>query len=205
MMIPRILYRTIGVAVLAMVVPGLLAAASVSSSCTCQTGPPTPESYKWNFSREASSLLQKIQDRAAKARNLAAKLQSFDGEPGENGWHMDGRVLNRLKAQVNPMDAMLCRLRRIQRATLPWQQKAIQRIAPAVTELTNTTQYALNYLNAHRQRLWAPTYTGDANDMYSEANRIVTNVRNFQEYAMATNQLRELRPKLGMSAKPPST
>jgi hypothetical protein len=200
MMIPRILYKSIGAAILVLVVPGLLAAISVSK-CNCQAGPPTPESYTWNFPREATSLLQQVQERAAKARTLVAQLQAFDREQGENDWHLDGDVLTRLKAQVDPMDQMICKLRTISRVCLPWQQKAIHRIAPAVVELTDCTRFELNYLNKDKQWLWNPTYTAETTDMYNEANRIVNSIGSFTEYAKARSEIRELSPKLGMSAK----
>jgi hypothetical protein len=199
MLVPRLLYKYISVTVLMLALPGLLAATSISPAC--QAGPPTPESYKWNFPKEADSLLQEIQQHAMRARSLAAKLQSFDFDNGENHWQMDAGVLQQIKAQVNPMDHMLCRLRTIKRVALPWQQKEINRIAPAVVELTDTTQFEVSYLNKYHGHLWNPTYTSDATDMYNEANRIVGTVRTFEEYAQASREIRQLRPELGLGAK----
>ena len=136
-----------------------------------------------------------------KARSLAAQLQAFDQTPSENDWHLDGNVLDRVKAQVNPMARMTCKLRTISRVCLPWQRKAIARIAPAVTELCDCTQFELNYLNRNREYLWNLAYAGTATDMYNEANRIVNNIGSFRKYAEAKNEIRQLRPKLGLSAK----
>ena len=189
------LCKAVSLAAAMSIVPGLLAA----SSTGCQDGSPTPESYTWNFPKEAGTLLQRMQIHADKARDLADHLRAYDRSDVD--WHADSILLEQMRSQVNIMDEELCRLRTIERVALPWQRKAIDRVEPAVLELSDVTEAAIEYLNSNQENLWNPDYIADANYMYKDANRIVNIVGSFNEYAKAMNEIRELRPGLGLARR----
>jgi hypothetical protein len=159
-------------------VVGFLAAFSLASAAfaatppVCKCGPPTPESYKWNFSQEASGLLAKLHQDAYRVRDSADYLEKYNREPFLIDWRTDAVTLDSIQDQIDKMDQILCRLRIIERVLPPEQQAEINEITAATVELTDTAQAAIHYLNNNQDRLFLPQYTAYAHEMYSEAGRI---------------------------------
>jgi len=175
----------------------LLAAASHPTP----NGRPVSQSQSHDFQKEASNLLQQIKADAVTVSKLADELHTYSYQPNEIDFRFQGSLLNDAREQVNQMDEMLTRLRTIRRVTMPWQQKAIDRVTPAMVELTDSTQSATDFLNGHQDYPFSPSYLADSTNMYKEASRIARSVGRFEKYAAADREVRELRPQLGMPAK----
>jgi hypothetical protein len=180
----------------------VMAALPMAATEQCQTGPPTPASYTRNFPKEASALLQQMGTQAIQVRDLADQLQTFNRDGALISWEMDADVLTQAQAQVNAMDEELCRLRLIRRVTLPWQQKAIDRVAPKMIELTDYVEDALQNLNEKHNTVNTldRSFAQDADFMYRRADTIARSIGNFEEYAAARTEIQQLSPKLGMHA-----
>ena len=135
-------------------------------------------------------------------RDLADQLQTFNRDGALISWEMDADVLTQAQAQVNAMDEELCRLRLIRRVTLPWQQKAIDRVAPKMIELTDYVEDALQNLNEKHNTVNTldRSFAQDADFMYRRADTIARSIGNFEEYAAARTEIQQLSPKLGMHA-----
>jgi hypothetical protein len=181
---------------------GSLAALSLASAAfaatppVCKCGPPTPESYKWNFSKEASSLLAQLHQYAYSVRNSADILGEYDREPSLSDWRIDAVTLDSMRDQINKMDQILCRLRIIERVLPPEQQAEINKITPATLELTDTAQTAITFLHDNEELTWLPKYTAYAGKMYSEAGRIERGTVTSAEKGLAStkaNQSMETR------------
>lgn len=153
----------------------------------CKCGPVTPESYKWNFSKEAAGLLNQIHNEAYHAKSFAGTLEAFNREPGLIGWQAEASKLTQEKHAVNLMDQHLCRLRLIARVLPPDQRAEVRAITPAVLEATDTTQAAIVFLNHHEDELFVPRYTHYANDLYSETNRVESATSSHAQY-LAMNE-----------------
>jgi hypothetical protein len=138
---------------------------------------------------------------AVTVRNLADELNTYSWQPNEIGFRLQANWLNQARDQVNRMDETLTRLRTIRPATMPWEQKAIDRVTPSMVELTSATESAIEFLNGHEVYPFSSSYVADSSNMYSDASRIARTVGKFQEYAAATREVRELRPQLGITAK----
>jgi hypothetical protein len=160
---PRILKLT--AAMLAL--PLLLGAASK----ICVTGPPTAESYTWNFKEEASQLLGETRWRAQQVQMQADLLESFSRQPAVN-WQSHANTLTQIRAEVNSMGADLCRLHTIRRVTDPWEQAAIDRVTPEVVTLANQTELAIEFLKENPANLWNPTYTHYVASLYDGSGRL---------------------------------
>jgi hypothetical protein len=150
----------------------LPAVAFAGTGASCECGPPTAESYKWNFSKEAAGLLAQIHSEAYQAKNAAERLESFEFERQMYDWRADASILNREKYWANDMDRILCRLRTIQRVLPADQQQEIEALTPAVIEVTDTTQAAMQYVRQHQEELFLPTYKAYSEDLSAEASRI---------------------------------
>jgi hypothetical protein len=163
---------------------------------------PIPAAYMWSFPNEASTLLQQLRTQALEVRDCAAQLQAFNLDGTDIDWQMDASTLTTVKAHVNDMNATLYRLRGIRQMALPWQQKAIDRVAPKMIELTDYVEDAIQNLNENHitVHILDKSYALDADYMYQRANTIARSIHQFEEYAAAKSEVNELSPKLGTNA-----
>ena len=166
----------------------LPAAALAMTAPVCKCGPVTPQSYTWNFSKEATGLLSQMHIDAYHAENLADRIVSFRGERTLMGWREDAGLLTREKYWDNKMDTTLCRLRLIKRVLPPGQQAEINKLAPAAIEVSDTTQATIHFLNHHEDQLWRPSYTGLTEDIAQEAGRVEAATAYPNRYLVANHE-----------------
>jgi hypothetical protein len=83
------------------------------------------------------------------------------------------------------MDKLLLQLRTNHSEALPWQQQAIERIAPSVVNLTDTTEDAMATLKNNQGHIYASNLGGLADHMYEEAKLIDQAIGNFEKGANA--------------------
>ena len=173
---------------------------ALAASGGCGVHSPAIASKTVEYSNEASSLLQQMKTKAIQVRYLADQLGTFERDGSVMSWRADAGVLMRAKAQVNAMDGILFRLRAMGQDVLPWQQQAIDRVAPKMVELTDYIQLAMQNLNAHHGtvRLADKSYTLDTGYMYQRADTIARSIGQFEKYATAKNEIQLLGPQLGM-------
>lgn len=80
-----------------------------------------------------------------------------------------------------------------------WQQQAIDRVNPLLSEMASNVQSVITYLNKHPERLQAQVYRD-----YLEANadiaaNLSTLISDFVEYGRTKEKLEELAQKLEIS------
>jgi len=194
----NVLYKGVLVAAMLCVAPAALSAAPRAG----QPGADTVESGKGAFAINASDLLRQVQIDAISVRNRVDRLQVRLPDSYENGWEFDGDRLERVRDRVNEMDKLLSQLRENESTALPWQQQAIDRIAPTVVNLSDTTQEAIVSLNDNHGRIRFSNLKDLAGDMYNDATRIEQAIGNFEKYADARQEARQLRQTLGLKNNP---
>jgi hypothetical protein len=165
----------------------------------CVAGHPTAASYTWNFQKEADGLLQDLQNQAAQVQRHAATLRSF-ARADEVSWQAHADELQQVKAEINDMGQKLCRLTTIRGMLAPWQQEAIDRIGPQIRLAADNAEDAINFLDAHEQTLWQPTYRAYVRNLYQEAHRVSHTVGNFVASAHAQQEYHALAKDLGIKA-----
>jgi hypothetical protein len=80
--------------------------------------------------------------------------------------------LEEMRNEINQMDETLHQLR-AREGNLPRNEAAeIDRITPAMVELTNSTQSAITYMNNNHADLFAPQFTDYTHEMFAEASRV---------------------------------
>jgi hypothetical protein len=171
--------------------------AATASSQACVAQKPTAASYTWNFRSEASRLLNDIQMDAAKIRNRAATLESFEPMQLET-WQAHEAQLVPIKEDVNDIGQKLCRLEQIQTAVAPWQKRAILKTAVTSRLLANNTQDALAFLDRYEGHFWRPSYERNVNNLYTEASQLSSSLTSYQEFAQARHEYRHLGRKLDL-------
>jgi hypothetical protein len=176
-------------------VPAILAAAPAKASTA------SSDSLRSPAPMEASDLLVQMRTDAMRVRDLAYQWETYNRDPFLIDWRLHGHLLDRMRDRVNAMDETFIELQEIRQDARPWQQKVIGRIAPKVVELSDSTQWAINYLTDHRTYLFNPAYTAQATYMSHQANRIVRTVANYEKVASAERTLRRLSPELGLQSK----
>jgi hypothetical protein len=157
---------------------GLLAAFSLASTLfaaapPARAGSPTDADTTGNLSQKASGLLAEIHQNAQRVLKSADTLDEYNREAFMIDWRADALTLDSMKGQINKIDQTVNQLRAME-ANLPQaQQSEINQLAPAAAELTNNAQLAIDFLNTNRDRTMFPPYTSYADEMYTEAARIV--------------------------------
>jgi hypothetical protein len=152
------------------------------STTTCLPAAPTALSKTWNFPREATQLLNKIQYQAYQTKEDALGM-STRSRFNQDSWRFMSYHLSRVRAHVNAMGEELCRLQVIRRATLPWQQHEIDRIAPIVREMAARTRNAIKSLQGDQHAYWATNLPNDWSYISAEASNINKSVDNQIEFA----------------------
>ena len=130
-----------------------------------------------------SNLLQQLEGDALAVKHVADRLQALTRDPFVTDWRDDGDQLVTIRSRVNDMDKLLAELRTNQSADLPWQQKAIQSIAPTVVNLTDTTEAAVVSLNQNQGEVYQSSVYGLSQDMYEQASLITKTIRDVEKSA----------------------
>jgi hypothetical protein len=167
-----------------------------------QPGPDTAGSGKGAFPVNASNLLQQVQIDAVSVRNNADQLQARLRDSFGNDWEFDSDLLERMRARVNLMDKLLSQLRARQSEALPWQQQAIERIAPSVVNLSDTTQDAIASLDDNKGHIYSSDLGVLTDHMYNEARLIDQVIGDFKKYADASKEAQQLGQTLDLKNNP---
>ncbi len=170
--------------------PVLLAARPSSNSAGTATSA-TPSGKM-----EASHLLNHVQAEAYKVQKDADQLHTYLSQPGLYDSQFDGYFLDEARYRVNTMDSALHQLWAMRGKASKTQQKAIDRIAPTVVDLTDTTQLAITSFNRNRPHLYTSQLKAYTEDMYMQAKLIRSSVEEFQRYSNDRRELHQLRQKL---------
>ena len=157
--------------------PAISMAARVQS---CVAGPATPESYTWDFSREATGLLNDMRYDAQRVAHHATNLEDF-AMNSDIDWQFHADQLTKIKREVDDMGKRLCRLEVIEGAVAPWQQAAINQMAPVVQLMADNTDDAINYMNAHQGEFWVRSYRMNVQNLDTEASTVARKVHRDEE------------------------
>lgn len=173
--------------------------AMASTVHECVASKPTAASYTWNFKREADAIFSKVQADAKLAEHHADEVQSF-ARRTDISWETNVYQLDALKKEVNDMGAKLCRLETIRRVLAPWQQAEVDRIAKRMQLISDNTQDAILFMDAHTHQLWLPGYEKYAHNIYDEAAKLAHSTGKAVAYARVSKEYRTLTPAAGMPA-----
>jgi hypothetical protein len=137
--------------------------------------PPAPPVSSGGPSTEAARLLKELHQDANNLRMTADQLEMYNRDRGLTGigWEADATALQNMKDQINKMDRITYRLRNLEKELPQAQEAEVNKIAPAMAELTDTTQAAIQYLSNNENRLMFDPYPSYAGELYSESGRVV--------------------------------
>ena len=147
--------------------------------------------------KEVSQLLEQSKAAAAELERDALVLESFTR--GNLSWQSHGEQLRRIKEHINSMGKDAQRLRELRPAAAPWQQQAIDRIIPLMTEMASLTESAIEHLNANPHKLHIPEYTEYLKENAELATELSALISDSVKYDRGKAKLAELEKSLGVA------
>jgi len=148
--------------------------------------------------KEVSQLLEQSKAAAAQLEHDALVLESFTR--GHLSWQSHAGQLVRIKENINSMGEDAKRLQDLRPAAAPWQQQAIDRIIPLLTEMASLTESAIEYLNAEPNKLHTPEYTEYLKEKAELAAELSALISDTVKYDRAKAKLTDLEKGLGLTA-----
>jgi hypothetical protein len=118
-------------------------------------------------------------DEADQLRRIADPMFSPDS-------HRD--KLTALKGKVNRMGQEISTLRAERESLAPWEQQAIDEILPLLQATAENTESAIEYFNAHGDRLWMGTYRDYADHIWQGSDQIAKILKNYLKYDTLRDQ-----------------
>ncbi|MGD0130249.1 MAG: hypothetical protein ABSF46_33445 [Terriglobia bacterium] len=118
-------------------------------------------------------------DEADQLRRIADPMFSPDS-------HRD--KLTALKGKVNRMGQEISSLRAERESLAPWEQQAIDEILPLLQATAENTESAIEYFNAHGDRLWMGTYRDYADHIWQGSDQIAKILKNYLKYDTLRDQ-----------------
>ena len=167
----------------------LMAAAPVTNNSNCLDA-----STDWNFTAEASQLLQGIRSDSTHLSATTDTLQSFSRS--SVSWQTHASELMLAKERINAIGERIQRLRDIRHLTAPSQQAAIDTIDPVGVNLAAHAQAAIQHLNENQRWLWSDPYTSHLNKLAASADLMRKSVGLHLDLASAQNKIDTLRGQI---------
>jgi len=118
-------------------------------------------------------------DEADQLRRIANPMFSPDS-------HRD--KLTALKGKVNQMGQEISSLRAERESLAPWEQQAIDEILPLLQATAENTESAIEYFDAHGDRLWLETYRDYADHIWQGSDQIAKILKNYLKYDRLRDQ-----------------
>ena len=161
-------------------------------------GSPQDAAAAQTSQKEVSQLLEQSKAAAAQLEHDALVLESFTR--GHLSWQSHAGQLVRIKENINSMGEDAKRLQDLRPAAAPWQQQAIDRIVPLLTEMASLTESAIEYLNAEPNKLHTPEYTEYLKEKAELAAELSALISDTVKYDRAKAKLTDLEKGLGLTA-----
>ena len=171
-------------------------AAALLLAASLAAAPAASPPSAWNFTAEASNLLDRAQSLSVTLKADGARLESLTRS--HVTWQAHAYQLNLVRQHVNEMGPILTRLQEIRHVAAPWQQQATDRVVPLAAVLAARTEAAINHLNENRRYLYAADYTGHLGAIADHARSMNEHIGMFIDYAQTGEKLEQLRLNLEM-------
>jgi hypothetical protein len=143
---------------------------------------------------EASKLLKQIRAGAFQLTKDTDTLESLSRMRVSRESYVQSLEL--VKAHINKTGEQLARLQAIKGDVAPWQQAAIDHIAPIAVELAANTEAAINHINESPNYLYSPEYQSTLSAIANDATEMRNSISNFLNLAAAQQKVDDLQMKI---------
>jgi len=146
-----------------------------------------------------SKLLSDAKNEAIQIKDDSAVLVALNRT--EVAADMDGIVMNQVRDHVNAIVRQLAKLNAERANAEPWQQTAIDRIAPLLTDLSADTEMVIDHLNGTNGRLNFKDYRELIEAHADESAELAALISDFVDYGRTKDRLENLSGKVELPAK----
>lgn len=189
--------KTVGLTLfIGLLMPVGMLLANVPASQAASPTSNTSSSYDVD---EASSLLNRMQDLALKARRAVEPIHVDEIDLVSED---QATMLNTARSSVNRMGDNLLRLDEISSKLEPWQRSLIHKITPQVHEMAYQLEAAINAQNKYRlrNRLALTQYPQNIAAFCKNSGRLVDTIGTTTQYVHAEEKMAELNKTNGTKA-----
>lgn len=149
-------------------------------------------------SAHINQLLDEAKSHAVLARDDADMLHSYT--MARLSWESHAARLELMRGHVNELGKVEQELRDARPEGSPWQQEAIDRINPLLTNMAATLTSTIDHLNKNQNRIHLQAYRDYTRANYELASETATVISDFVSYGKAKSKAESLEKKLELPA-----
>jgi hypothetical protein len=145
-------------------------------------------------SEEVTKLLSDSKAEAAELYRDAGEMKTFTAS--KLSWETHAKKLDEIRTHVNKCGELVQKLNTMKEQGSPWQQHAIERITPLLSELASNTTATIEHLNNNRGKLQFPPYPDYLTTNSDLAGSLSELVADYVNYGKTKARFERLSEKL---------
>jgi len=146
-------------------------------------------------SAEVTELLSQIKSKAVTLEKDTEHLAAWT-RGRQISWQSHTTQINEIRGHINEAGKLLTRLHETRSTASPWQQEAMDRIQPLLTELADNTTTLIAHLNDSKNNVHLAEYRDSAKAGADVAQELAALVRDYVDFAQHEAEFRRLQEKL---------
>jgi Zn-dependent oligopeptidase len=150
--------------------------------------------YPVKDSEEVSGFFTQAKTESIQLKQDAEEMNSF--VRSKTTWETHAAKLNQIKEHVNNVAALVTKMNAAKNTASPWQQQAIERINPLLTDLATTVGAAIVHLGKNQDRLLHQPYPDYAAANATVASDMAQLISDYVAYGEAKNRSEDLARQL---------
>ena len=147
---------------------------------------PCPAGTASNITSQAAfDGLKQMRYEAMSVSDHALKLQDLATDQASTGIDKEPLAdqLTQIRHEVNQMGRQLCRLQTLGNEAAPWERSAVHQLPRLVQAMAGNTDFAMQFVNAHQNGFWMPSFTSRVSKLNREAKAVAHDIRNDERIA----------------------
>ena len=145
-------------------------------------------------SKEVSGFFSEAKAEAVQLQFDAEELNNF--ARSKTSWETHAAKLTEIKGHVNNVSGLVTKMNAAKSEAAPWQQQAIERVNPMLTDLATTVTAAINHLSKNQDRLMHAPYPDYAAATASVATDMAELISDYVDYGETRHHLDDLSRQL---------
>jgi methyl-accepting chemotaxis protein len=150
-------------------------------------------------SEEINKLLADAKAEAVELKHDAREMESFT-RSGVN-WESHAQKLTLIKEHVNKCGEVVQKLNDAKSTGSPWQQTAIERVTPLLSEMAKNIEGTIEHLNNNKSRVRMQPFKDYVVANYDLANQLAALINDFVDYGKSKDKFENLGDKLEVAER----
>jgi len=146
--------------------------------------------------KDNDEVMKLLTDTQTQALQLKADAQAMETYSyNEVSYQTQGVMINQIKDHINQAGKLLDKLRAQRDWAAPWQQKAVDRIAPLLEDMAGNTEMVIDHINGTNGRFNFKDYKELLETNADAAQELAATIGNFVDYGRTKRRFEELTNK----------